>query len=63
MVNSGDGKISINGSNIRIFSQEIISDISDISDEKIGEGYFTAIYDAAVLTSQLVPRNEILAWS
>lgn len=60
MVNSGDGKISINGSNIRFFSQEIISDISD---EKIGDGYFTAIYDAAVLTSQLVPRNEILAWS
>lgn len=60
MVNSGDGKISINGSNIRFFSQEIISDISD---EKIGDGYFTAIYDAAALTSQLVPRNEILAWS
>ena len=60
MVNSGDGRSCINGSNIRFFSQEIISDISD---EKTGEGYFTAIYDAAVLTNQLVRRDEIIAWS
>lgn len=60
MVNYGDGKISINGSNIRFFSQEIISDILG---EKTGEVFFAAIYDAAVLTSQLVSRDEIIAWS
>ena len=60
MVDYNDGRISINGSNIRFFSQEIISDITD---EKVGNAYFSALYDAAILTNRLVSRSEIIAWS
>ncbi len=60
MINWGEGRISINGSDIRIFSQEIISDITD---ETSGEANFAALYDAAVLTNRMVSRSEIVAWS
>lgn len=60
MVDFGDRRISITESDIRLFSQEIISDITD---EKAGEVYFEALYDAAIVTNSMVARSEIIAWS
>ena len=60
MVDFGDRRISITESDVRFFSQEIISDITD---EKAGEVYFEALYDAAIVTNSMVARSEIIAWS
>lgn len=60
MVDFGDRRISITESDIRFFSQEIISDFTD---EKAGEVYFEALYDAAIVTNSMVARSEIIAWS
>lgn len=53
-------RVSVNGSNVRFFSQEIILDITD---EELGETYFTALYDASAHVCQMADKHEIVAWS
>ena len=53
-------RVSVNGSNVRFFSQGIISDITD---EDLGETYFTALYDACDNVCQIADKHEIVAWS
>lgn len=55
------GRVSVNGSSVRFFSQEIVSDIEGNHEDSLV--VFNSIYDAAVLRNQLVERNEILQWS
>lgn len=53
-------RVCVNGSNIRFFSQGIISDITD---DEIGETYFTPLYDACAHVCQMADKHEIVAWS
>lgn len=61
IVNLNGGRVSVNGSSVRFFSQEIVSDIE--SNQEDSSVVFKSIYDAAVLRNQLVGRSEILQWS
>lgn len=60
IVDLNGNRFCVNNSNIRFFSQEIISDIENEDSE--GK-YFTALYDAAAHTNQMVAHSEIIAWS
>lgn len=61
IVNLNGGRVSVNGSSVRFFSKEIVSDIE--SNQEDSSLIFKSIYDAAVLRNQLVERSEILQWS
>lgn len=61
IVNLNGDRVSVNGSSVRFFSQEIVSDIE--SNQEDSSNVFKSIYDAAVLRNQLVERGEILKWS
>lgn len=61
IVNLNGSRVSVNGSSVRFFSQEIVSDIeSNLENSSL---VFKSIYDAAALRNQLVGRSEILQWS
>ena len=57
---NGDG-VSVNGSDVRFFSQRIVSDIE--SEETESEANFAALYDAAAHKNRMVDRPEIIRWS
>lgn len=54
-------RVSVNGSNVRFFSQGIVSDIE--SDKTGSDATFTALYNAAAHKNQMVDRPEIINWS
>jgi len=54
-------RVSVNGSNVRFFSQTIVSDIE--SADSGYDAYFAALYNAAAHLNKLVDRREIISWS
>lgn len=61
IINLNGDRVSVKGSSVRFFSQEIVSDIESIQEDS--SNVFKSIYAAAVLRNQLVERSEILQWS
>lgn len=61
IIDINGNRVSVNGSNIRFFSQSIVSDLES---EEIGDdANFTALYDAAAHRNQMADRHEIIYWS
>lgn len=60
IVDLDGNRVCVNKSNVRFFSQEILSDIEN---EDVEGKFFTALYDAADHANQMVSRDEIICWS
>lgn len=61
IVDMNGERVSVNGSSVRFFAPEIVSDIE--SNQDASTDIFKSIYDAAALKSQLVNSEEMLQWS